>query len=210
MIRSVCSPLALAALAVSGCDRAPDSPKQAPAAPRSIEQQPAAPEVKQAPRSIMRPAVAAPEPPAPPPAPAIVTIAFGAPGPGLNDTQKAQLDALAARLSGTADTLILRGSTDSHGGDRRNRLVSRRRARLVAEYLEGKGITKGRITVIALGEDRPIAPNAKPDGSDDPEGRALNRRVEAEIIPAPPLAPAVAAPASATPDSANPMPNPGK
>jgi OOP family OmpA-OmpF porin len=35
--------------------------------------------------------------------------------------------------------------------------------------------------VIALGETRPIAPNAKPDGSDDSAGRARNRRVEIEL-----------------------------
>jgi outer membrane protein OmpA-like peptidoglycan-associated protein len=29
-----------------------------------------------------------------------------------------------------------------------------------------------------VGKSKPIAPNAKPDGSDDPEGRAKNRRVE--------------------------------
>jgi len=29
-----------------------------------------------------------------------------------------------------------------------------------------------------LGESKPVAPNRKPDGSDDPEGRQKNRRVE--------------------------------
>jgi outer membrane protein OmpA-like peptidoglycan-associated protein len=28
------------------------------------------------------------------------------------------------------------------------------------------------------GKRRPVAPNAKPDGSDDPQGRQKNRRVE--------------------------------
>jgi outer membrane protein OmpA-like peptidoglycan-associated protein len=31
------------------------------------------------------------------------------------------------------------------------------------------------------GAKRPVAPNAKPDGSDDPEGRQKNRRVEIVI-----------------------------
>jgi OOP family OmpA-OmpF porin len=41
------------------------------------------------------------------------------------------------------------------------------------------------MTVIGLGEDRPVAPNAHLDGSDDPEGRARNRRVEIEVTPVP-------------------------
>ena len=31
---------------------------------------------------------------------------------------------------------------------------------------------------VGFGESKPVAPNTKPDGSDDPDGRALNRRVE--------------------------------
>jgi hypothetical protein len=33
-------------------------------------------------------------------------------------------------------------------------------------------------TSVGFGETKPVAPNTKPDGSDDPDGRALNRRVE--------------------------------
>jgi OmpA-OmpF porin, OOP family len=33
----------------------------------------------------------------------------------------------------------------------------------------------------AFGETRPVAPNRKPDGTDDPAGLAKNRRVEAVI-----------------------------
>ncbi|PYR56047.1 MAG: hypothetical protein DMF85_17785 [Acidobacteria bacterium] len=31
------------------------------------------------------------------------------------------------------------------------------------------------------GKAKPIAPNTKPDGSDDPDGRAKNRRVEVVV-----------------------------
>jgi photosystem I P700 chlorophyll a apoprotein A2 len=31
------------------------------------------------------------------------------------------------------------------------------------------------------GEKKPIAPNARPDGKDDPEGRRKNRRVEITV-----------------------------
>jgi photosystem I P700 chlorophyll a apoprotein A2 len=32
-----------------------------------------------------------------------------------------------------------------------------------------------------FGETKPIASNAKPDGSDDPDGRSRNRRVEVVV-----------------------------
>jgi OOP family OmpA-OmpF porin len=35
-----------------------------------------------------------------------------------------------------------------------------------------------RKMVIKYGDVKPVAPNTKPDGSDDPEGRQKNRRVE--------------------------------
>jgi OOP family OmpA-OmpF porin len=56
--------------------------------------------------------------------------------------------------------------------------MSRKRAEAVRDYLAGKGIARTAMTVIARGETRPIAPNARPDGSDDSAGRARNRRVE--------------------------------
>jgi outer membrane protein OmpA-like peptidoglycan-associated protein len=36
----------------------------------------------------------------------------------------------------------------------------------------------GTITTRGWGKTKPVAHNAKPDGSDDPDGRAKNRRVE--------------------------------
>lgn len=40
------------------------------------------------------------------------------------------------------------------------------------------GIAAGRIETKGLGETHPVAPNALPDGRDDPAGRQKNRRVE--------------------------------
>lgn len=83
------------------------------------------------------------------------------------------------------ETVVLRGHTDSRGPDEANRRASRRRAETVRDFLVESGIDEDRITIVALGEDRPIAPNSKTDGSDYPEGRKLNRRVEIEIAVAP-------------------------
>lgn len=169
-------PLILIGLIATGCNRSDEAARNVIVTARK--------ESVSAPRSIMRPAVAVAEVRPAPPAPTLVTIPFGKPAAALDDAQRAALDALAARLAGTGDRLILRGHTDSHGSDRRNRLVSLRRARLVAAYLVGKGVAEDRMQLVALGEDRPVAPNARPDGSDDPDARARNRRVEIEIVPA--------------------------
>ena len=79
--------------------------------------------------------------------------------------------------------VVLRGHTDSLGSDRANLLTSKLRAEAVADWLVEHGVARERITVIAIGEQRPVAPNAHLDGSADEEGRARNRRVTLAIAP---------------------------
>lgn len=74
------------------------------------------------------------------------------------------------------------GHTDAIGSDAYNLDLSRRRARSVRNYLVSLGISKKRMTYEGKGESEPIAPNAKPNGDDDPEGRQRNRRVEFEVF----------------------------
>ena len=138
--------------------------------------------------SIMRPSVVeeAPPPAPPPPAePFRATILFDA-GSALSDEAKAELDKAAAMLAGTDGPIILRGHTDSKGNDADNKLMSHERAERVRDYLAEKGIAEERMTLVALGEARPAAPNARLDGSDDEEGRRRNRRVEIVAAPAAP------------------------
>jgi outer membrane protein OmpA-like peptidoglycan-associated protein len=78
-------------------------------------------------------------------------------------------------------TVILEGHADAIGTQAYNLALSRRRAETVARELIGQGVRRDRVTVEAYGESRPVAPNQNPDGSDDPAGRARNRRVEAVI-----------------------------
>lgn len=74
------------------------------------------------------------------------------------------------------------GHTDSIGSDAYNQGLSERRSRTVYDYLTGHGIDAGRlIGPNGYGESRPIAPNTNPDGSDNPEGRARNRRSELNV-----------------------------
>src|SRR5690606_27618360 len=71
------------------------------------------------------------------------------------------------------------GHTDAIGTDAYNQGLSERRARAVYDYLTANGIDASRLVgPNGYGESRPIAPNTNPDGSDNPEGRAQNRRTE--------------------------------
>ncbi len=71
------------------------------------------------------------------------------------------------------------GHADAVGEPAYNLDLSQRRADNVAAVLEASGdLDEFAISAIGLGERQPIAPNTNPDGSDNPEGRALNRRVE--------------------------------
>ncbi|WP_292044456.1 MULTISPECIES: OmpA family protein [unclassified Brevundimonas] len=73
------------------------------------------------------------------------------------------------------------GHTDAKGDDAYNEGLSLRRARAVADRLQGPA---GRsLKAEGFGERRPVAPNVKPDGADDPAGRQKNRRVEIRIAP---------------------------
>ncbi len=70
------------------------------------------------------------------------------------------------------------GHTDSKGTDDFNQNLSKKRAENSAKYLISKGISRKRITTKGFGESQPVAPNILPDGSDNPEGRQKNRRIE--------------------------------
>ncbi len=71
------------------------------------------------------------------------------------------------------------GHTDSKGKDVYNQELSERRAQSVVNALtEREGLAGNAFAVSGMGEAQPVAPNEKPDGSDDPDGRQKNRRVE--------------------------------
>lgn len=71
------------------------------------------------------------------------------------------------------------GHTDSKGRDAYNQSLSERRAASVRQWLaEKEGLDRTKMATQGFGAKRPVAPNSKPDGSDDPDGRQKNRRVE--------------------------------
>ena len=77
------------------------------------------------------------------------------------------------------------GNTDNKGTEEYNQALSKQRSKIIADYFIAKGINKGRIEIKYNGEKKPINTNENPDGSDNPEGRAKNRRTEFKIVSAP-------------------------
>jgi OOP family OmpA-OmpF porin len=83
------------------------------------------------------------------------------------------LNELAEYLTGNVKLNIeIVGHTDSQGDEVYNQKLSLSRANSVANYLIDKGVNKGRIKTLGLGETDPIADNTTA------KGRELNRRVE--------------------------------
>ena len=91
------------------------------------------------------------------------------------------LGGLAKRIRAEFPGALVRveGHTDAKGSDSYNQTLSQKRAESVKRWFsENGGLKSARITTQGFGESRPVAPNEKPDGSDNPEGRQENRRVE--------------------------------
>lgn len=72
------------------------------------------------------------------------------------------------------------GYTDSKGKDEYNLRLSTERAQAVKRWLLAGGSSRTIVTR-GLGEANPVALNTNSDGSDNPEGRQKNRRVEITI-----------------------------
>jgi outer membrane protein OmpA-like peptidoglycan-associated protein/tetratricopeptide (TPR) repeat protein len=100
----------------------------------------------------------------------------------LSEKGKQELDKLIGLLNEFPGLKIrLSGFADALGPESYNLRLSERRALTALNYLVSNGINGTRLTAIGKGETEFIAPNTHPDGSDNPEGRRFNRRVEFEI-----------------------------
>ncbi len=85
------------------------------------------------------------------------------------------------RTRSVGDVYVM-GHTDSIGSADYNKKLSRRRAVAVMSWLNrNEGIPADAMVGVGMGATRPIAHNTNPDGSDNPEGRARNRRVEIQM-----------------------------
>lgn len=106
-------------------------------------------------------------------------IYFPSDGSALDDAAKADLDTLAASTRGLEGYLIeIAGYASATGTKQLNQKLSEERAAAVAQYLrEKQNVPMRRIVVPAgYGATHPAATNS------DPQGRALNRRVDVKVI----------------------------
>jgi outer membrane protein OmpA-like peptidoglycan-associated protein len=73
----------------------------------------------------------------------------------------------------------IEGHTDGKGSPAYNQKLSLRRADAVKLWLlRQDGLQRIHFVTAGFGATQPVAPNTKTDGSDDPDGRQKNRRVE--------------------------------
>ncbi len=106
-------------------------------------------------------------------------ITFEKESAALDADGRAVIDSLAAAIQAIPSTALrfeVRGFTDSKGASRGNVRLSQRRASAVRERLINGGIASTRVDAAGFGEAQPVADNTTE------EGRALNRRIEINVI----------------------------
>jgi outer membrane protein OmpA-like peptidoglycan-associated protein len=101
----------------------------------------------------------------------------------LKTASHASLDKLVDMMNAHPDIVIeLSAHTDSVGNETYNQRLSEARAQSCVAYLIKKGIDKNRLQAKGYGSTQPIAPNTREDGSDNAEGRQVNRRTEFKVL----------------------------
>jgi outer membrane protein OmpA-like peptidoglycan-associated protein len=99
--------------------------------------------------------------------------------PKADETLQKAADFIRDRAKGGA--VRIEGHTDAKGNDAYNQKLSERRAASVKNWFAAHGLSNMKFSTEGFGAKKPVAPNTKPDGSDDPDGRQKNRRVELVI-----------------------------
>ena len=101
-------------------------------------------------------------------------VAFDVDSAVIKGSFYATLDRIGAEIQTRASTAryTIVGHTDSTASNEYNQELSERRARAVASYLISKGVASAQLSILGLGETRPVASNSTE------AGKAQNRRVE--------------------------------
>lgn len=108
-----------------------------------------------------------------------IVIYFEFDGERVNPRAEKQLGIIGDILRADANrTLTINGHADALGFDDYNKELSEKRAEAVRQFLMTYGIPGKQIITQGFGESAPKAPNVNPDGTDNPSGRAQNRRAE--------------------------------
>jgi len=100
----------------------------------------------------------------------------------LTPSAQEALQAVLALYEEYGGTLIeISGHTDSKGSDSYNQELSEKRAMAVSAWFIESGIDQDMLSALGYGETQPVADN-EVDGTDNPDGRALNRRVDIKVV----------------------------
>jgi len=102
----------------------------------------------------------------------------------LTKEQKAAIDSSIISLMKQAPEIVIELSshTDNQGSEEFNLKLSQKRANEIVAYMIKQGIEPNRVSGKGYGFSMPVAKNTNDDGSDNPEGRAKNRRTEFKIV----------------------------
>ncbi|MDX1433692.1 MAG: OmpA family protein, partial [Gammaproteobacteria bacterium] len=107
----------------------------------------------------------------------VTNINFDFDSAAIRDDAKPKLDRVIALMNETPNVVVrVVGYTDSTGPEAYNSELSLRRAESVREYMISRGIQANRVQAVGRGEANPLVPNTTA------EGRAVNRRVEFEVV----------------------------
>ena len=180
-------------LASSGCAKKQVVKEESGAKPvmeaKKEVAKPQAPKVIEQPREEAKPAPPAP-PPAPvtppqeakveaaPPAPApaaldlkLLTIRFAFDDYSLSQKSKENLEKIGSWMSKNPGAkLQIQGNTCDIGTAEYNLALGEQRANSAKRYLEGLGVSAGRLSTVSYGEEKPALPNK------NEENRSQNRR----------------------------------
>jgi outer membrane protein OmpA-like peptidoglycan-associated protein len=158
-------------VAVTGAVTVPLTPSPAPVITPELQEEPS----EQQPVETLQPQA--------PATVALVPVYFAFDNFQLTEAGKTQLGKVITLLKDFPDVKVkLLGHADAKGPAEYNLKLSEKRALAVKQYLIDQGIDPLRLTSVGLGEKNFAAVNSNPDGTDNPEGRRLNRRVEYEMI----------------------------
>jgi outer membrane protein OmpA-like peptidoglycan-associated protein len=109
---------------------------------------------------------------------AMEVVVFRAGSARLDDAAMKALDNIASQAAGTKSAYIveIQGFASADGSVEQNLRLSEQRAEAALRYLVSKDVPQFRISMLGLGEDKPVGDNATRDG------RAGNRRVEVRLM----------------------------
>jgi OOP family OmpA-OmpF porin len=104
-------------------------------------------------------------------------INFASNSAQIRQSSKIQIDQFAQYLlKNKGSTVKVIGHTDSRGSALHNLALSQRRANSIVHALLSQGVSSARLQALGKGESMPLTSN------DSAMGRAMNRRIEAELF----------------------------